>query len=162
MTEDRDALVEVTREDRLRADELFKDAPGFPLTAKLHAIVSEAFARCRQSSESAEVERHVAAIVAAVAAWKSPILPPTTSAGDGELIERLRGFAELPAAQVAPDIKRALHQAATRVKELEEALTKIDRIGRTNRGPGVRIAQMQETAQAALTAWNSIGADRED
>jgi hypothetical protein len=41
----------------MAADILFADAPGFPLTMRHHAIVSEAFARYRQS--------HVAAAVAA-------------------------------------------------------------------------------------------------
>jgi hypothetical protein len=49
--------IVVTKADRLAADALFTDAPAFPLTAKLHPLVSKAFARHRQAAVEAERER---------------------------------------------------------------------------------------------------------
>jgi hypothetical protein len=47
-----DKLV-VERKHRIAADALFKDAPAFPLTAKLHSLVAEHFARFERDTIAA-------------------------------------------------------------------------------------------------------------
>lgn len=59
-------MMKVEKRHRLAADRLFTDAREFPLTAKLHALVSEHFARfeatelAAANARAAELERELA------------------------------------------------------------------------------------------------------
>lgn len=55
-------VEQVEREDRIAADALFAAAPAFPLTAKLHAIVSSAFSAHRIASEKPRTPVSVGAL----------------------------------------------------------------------------------------------------